>query len=314
MNRVPVNVDEQLTRDEFALRHSSFRRASGMTRTLLVAASTLAILLVAFSVYQHGQMESADQKNSRGVTAAPPRGVRLPTSPSDMPRLNSLNSDAAASSLAEGSNASAKPTGDTIIGAGRNITMTIYPREGTKAQMELSVSDWAPKDGADHEFVLRNPEVRMHTRDGNDVRVTAKEGQLDAQRKGPASLDPKRGRLNGDVVIEFDRRTEADKAALPLEQRNKPAPGDLVRIELDEVQFDLEYDRLWAPGTVKLMARDAEFQAADVEIRFEHGTGRVDSMRIAHGGTITLFDRPEKLGLAMPGSDTQKPTDRKSVV
>ncbi|MEK7732029.1 MAG: hypothetical protein AAB363_09270, partial [Planctomycetota bacterium] len=90
-------------------------------RTLVVASATLAILLVCFSMYQYSQLQ--------GESATPPREPRLPSPPS-------------VPSATERSRTSGETPGVTVgqqsIGPGQDITITIYPREGTRAQLELA--------------------------------------------------------------------------------------------------------------------------------------------------------------------------------
>lgn len=255
-------------------------------RTLVVASATLAILLVCFSMYQYSQLE--------GESATLPRGPRLPSPPSE-PSV----SERSRSSM-EGPGV---PVGQQSIGPGQNITITIYPREGTRAQLELAVSDWVPKDGSDHEFLLTDPQVRMRTKDGNDVRITARQGVLEAQRKSGGGLDPQRGQLTGNVVIEYDRRSEKDKASLTDEERNRIDPSELVRVEVEQIEFDLEYAKLVVPGPIHVVARDVELRAEGLEIRFNEADSRVESLRIARGGRLELFERGAQLGVNVPGID-----------
>ncbi len=255
---------------------------------LVVASATLAILLVCFSIYQYSQ--------SGPESTMAPRTPRLPSPPTqpDVSARNGVDQQPASA-----------PVGQGVAGAGQNITITIYPREGTRARMELSVSDWIPKDGSDQEFLLTDPQVRMRTRAGNDVRVTARRGVLEAQRKSGGGLDPKRGQLTGNVVIEYDRRTEKEKALLPEEVRHQIDPAELVRIEMEQIDFDLEYDKVVVPGSVSLTARDVGFVAQDLEIRFNEADNRVESLRISRGGRIEIFERGQ-LGMSVPGIDRRE--------
>jgi lipopolysaccharide export system protein LptA len=254
-------------------------------RTFVVASATLAILLVVFSMYQYSQL---------GPDSSAVRAPRLPPPPSEP-------------SVAERNTAPVGgpgvPLGQGVIGPGQNITISIYPREGTRARFELAVSDWIPKDGSDHEFILTGPQVRMRTKDGNDVRVTAREGVLEAQRKAGGGLDPKRGQLTGDVVIEYDRRSDKDKASLPEALRNQVDPSDLVRVEMERIEFDLEYAKLVVPGPIHVAARDVELRGEDLDIRFNEAQGRVESLRIARGGRLDLLERGAQLGVNVPGID-----------
>ena len=254
------------------------RRASSLVRALVVASATLAILLVCFSMYQFSQ------------TDAPRRsGPRLPDAPTQLAEQSTEPG-------AEGANGIALQ--QAVIGPAQNITITIYPRKGTRAALEITVSDWVPKPGSDNEFILRDPDVRLRTRDGNDVRVVAREGVLEARRKSGGGLDPQRGRLVGGVVIEYDRRTEKDKADLSPEQRNIISPHDLVRVECEELEFDLEYDKLIVHGRLTLRARDVFFEAHDLQLRFNGAQSRVESMRIRRGGRIELLGQED--GMPLP--------------
>lgn len=260
------------------------RRGSSLVRTLVVAASTLAILLVCFSMYQYSQMSPETAR----------RPHRLPPTPTEPPPPPTATTSAA--------NQPGVPFGQGVIGSGQNITVTIYPRQGTQAQMELSVRDWVPRSGSDHEFLLTEPEIRLRTKSGNNVRVTAREGVLDAQRKPGGGLDPRRGQLDGDVVIEFDRRTDKDKASLPAEVRDAIDPAELVRIAADHIEFDLEYSKLSVPGRIQVQARDVELEADDLELRFNEAQGRVESLRISRGGRIELADLGGQLAVKIPAS------------
>ncbi len=208
-------------------------------------------------------------------TDAPPRGPRLPDAPTQLAEQGTEPGAADANGI---------PLQQAVIGPAQNITITIYPRKGTRAALEITVSDWVPKPGSDNEFILRDPDVRLRTRDCNDERVIAREGVLEARRKSGGGLDPQRGRLVGDVVIEYDRRTEKDKAGLSPEQRSIINPHDLVRVECEELEFDLEYDKLIVPGRLTLRARDVFFEAHDLQLRFNDAQSRVESMRVSRGG------------------------------
>jgi lipopolysaccharide export system protein LptA len=274
----------------------SRRRGSGLLRGVVVAAATLAILLVCFSMYEFSESDRVAEKEV-------PR-ERLPNLPTEL-------SEDEIDQLATGEGG--VEVGTAKLGKAQEISISIYSREGTRAALEITVSDWVPRDGSDHEFTLRDPDIRMRTNDGNDVRVTATEGMLDARRKSAGGLDPRRGWLTGNVVIVFDRRTDADKAALSAEERDHPRPEDLVRIETETLEFDLEYDKLIVPGKLNLVASDLLFEADDLEIRFNEAESRVEAMRIGRGGSIELLGDGQGLGLTMPGADTPSPA-RTSIV
>jgi len=150
----------------------------------------------------------------------------------------------------------------------------------------------------------------MRTKEGHAVRVTAAEGLFQAERQAGGGLEPNRGKLTGNVKIEYDRLTDKQRAELPEEQRTPPDPSQLVIIELDEIEFDLEYSKVVAPGRLHLRAREAELEAGNVEIRFNERQNRVEYMRIGQGGRLVLTEQDGESALSLPGlgSETQTRT------
>jgi len=271
--------------------HKGFRtayRAASVVRTLVVASATLAILLVCFSMYQYTQVEPVPPGTG-------PR-TRLPSTPEELAAFGRQ-------SPAETAGVPIGPGGKGAVGPGQNVKLTIYAPEGTKARMEIEVDDWTPRPGTVEEFQLTRPRIRMRTNDGNAVRVTANEGVIEARRERGGSLDPRRGRLAGEVVIEFDRLSEKQRAALPPERRETIDPADVVRVELAEMEFDIEYSKVVVPGELRLTASDVSLAAQSVEIRFNDAENRVESLRIAGGGRFELLPASNSTGTTAPGLD-----------
>ncbi len=256
---------------------SSRRRASGLIRMLVVGSATLAILLVCFSIYQFWQNESA-AKNKPAK-----QSVRRRTDPIALP-IDDRETPTATES-------------DAGFGPGENVSITIYPREGSKARLEVEVRDWSPVPGATDRFRLVNPKIRMLTSDDHAVRITADSGVLEATRRSGTALDPQRGTLTGNVLIEYDRLSETERAALPPDQATVLDPDQLVRIEMDAIEFDIEYSKLVIPGPLALSARDVSFSAANLELRFNESENRVETMRISGGGKIGLIQVAGSPGL-----------------
>lgn len=250
------------------------RRSSGLVRTLVVSVATLSILLVCYAMYLYTQVDPD--------LAAPT------TKRSRIPSLDAPSDDRSATAdpaLAEG-----VPFKGGVLGPGRDVKLTVYAPEGTRARFDIEVQDWTPRPGSIDEFVLVRPRVRMRTRSGNAVRITAEEGIIEAQRQSGGSLDPRRGKLTGNVLIEYDRLTETQRASRGATQQIPPE--ELVRIEADEIQFDLEYAKVVVPGAFGVTAVEADFQSRDLEVRFNERENRVEWLRVAAGGRITLRGEP----------------------
>ena len=260
----------------------------------MVASATLAILLVCFSIYQYSQL---DPTAKTAVARS-----RMPITPTQS-ALSTNSSDPADSQGVQ--------VGDAYLGGGRGIKLTLYPSKGKRARLEIAVRKYAPIEGAGNEFSLDDPEVRMRTNDGRAVRLTAQRGVMEADRRAGGSLDLRRGRLIGDVVIEIDRLTEEERAALSASADQPVAidPAQLVRVELDEIEFDLEYYKvLVPPGPFHLQASDMEFRTRDLEVRFNEEEGRIDYLRINDGGKFVLREVDEGLGLSIPNFSAKPET------
>ncbi|UCE60927.1 MAG: hypothetical protein JSU63_04080 [Phycisphaerales bacterium] len=269
------------------------RLGTGLVRMVVVATATLAILLVCFSIYQYSQLDPELHKpNARS------------------PRQLGTSADAAEAPEPEGS--PGVRVRDTLIGDGREVSLSLYRPEGTEAFGEIAFHKWEPVEGSPDELLVLSPEIRLRTKDGHGIRVTGERAALEGNYGH--GLNVRRGRLSGEVLIEYDRLTDKEREALPPEQRKELDPAQIVQIKLDTLDFDLEYSKVSAPtGGVHLTARDVDFRAGDMEIRFNEDEGRVEYLRIARGGRLEMRDLSGQLGMSLPTAGV-KPQQRATLV
>jgi len=262
---------------------STFRPGTGLVRALVVATATLAILLVCFSIYQFSQFDP--------VLEAKVANPRMPQTP---PPGSAVAGDQTVA------DASGVRMDQVLVGPGEGVNLSLYRPGSSSAFGEIAFRRWEPVPGSPDELLVIEPEIRLRTKDGNGIRVTASEAVLEGDLK--VGLNLKRGRMRDRVLIEYDRLTQEDRANLPPERCSTIDPDDIVRIDLEELDFDLEYSKVSVPrGEVHLSARDVDFRAQDMEIRFNERESRVDYMRISRGGRIELRELSDELGMSMPG-------------
>lgn len=265
-------------------RRDSRRAATGLVRTVVVGSATFCMLLVCFALYRMSLREE-------DLTVQPPQ-PRLPevrTEP--FPAVSDLDD------TQEGG----IEVGAGVVGPAQDIRLTIYPREGTRASLELEVRDWMPRPGSADEFVLDQPTVRTRTKDGHAIRVRARRGVLEAKRQPGGRLDPRRGRLEGDVAVEYDRLTLEQREARGDAADSPIDPAEILTIQAGELEFDFEFAKLAIPGRLTLTAREVELAGEGLEVRFNEAAGRMESLRIDRGGRIDLRGDAELLGFAAPG-------------
>ena len=225
---------------------------------VVVGCATLGILLVCFTLYQASLSDTAlDHALAAGMAA------------------QQASADSDPGSFAK-SAAMSIGAGQARIGSSKNITFTQFAKHGSRAKVQIQAADVTPIPDSDNKFSLSSPKINLRTREGNEVRITANEGVIEADGQSGMALNPQRGWLRGDVVIVIDRRTDADRAAMPEDQRDRPDPASIMRLEMNEIRFDLEYGKVIIPGAFRLTASDVRLSAADLEVRFNEAAGRVD--------------------------------------
>ncbi len=255
-----------------------------MGRTLLVATTTLAILAVCYAMYEFSQPDRTATSDTQRPRLPPvPTGIH-DEDPDDSETQTAVSTKA----------------GDVAIADVGKTHLRVFDDEGTESRLEITVSKWAPLPGATNEFSLAEPELRLRTNNGHSVRATATEGTVEAEPESK-QLRLLRGELTGSVVIEIDRLTDRQRAALPDEIRHKIDPAQVVRLECDKIIFDREYSKVIVDGPLHLIARDAELRVSDVEVRFNEAAGRIEYARFNAGGTLELTRDSGDLGLAIPG-------------
>lgn len=265
------------------------RRAGDVVRAGVIAISTLAILLVCFSIYQHQADRATDGRQG-------PLPVSLP------PEL-----DRSASTSAEGVDPKNTPSvraGPVAVGPGRDIKLTLFRPHDDRSWGEIAVQEWTPVAGSEDEFSLTRPEFRMRTRDGHGVLVTADEATLEARPR--AGLEVRRGRLKGNVVVDYDRLTMEERQSLPPERRGEVRSEEIVRIQTEELSFDVEFSQLSVPVSLEIKAVDAEFSTTGLEMRFDQTQGRVEYIRIDRGGRLKLLEQQIDPVLALSGEEQQR--------
>ena len=259
------------------------RRATAVVRTIVIATATFAILLVCFAIYQASQFD--------GPAAERVAVPRLPPEPT-----------AAGGSFADGQAAqpSGVPVEGILVGEGRDVTLSLYRPQATTPFGEIAFARWEPVAGGSDELLVVEPEIRLETKDGHGVRVTARRATLEGDLT--RGLNLRRGRLGGSVVVEYDRLTRAERAAVSRTPGDALDPSQIVRIDVAELEFDLEFSRVTIPrGGVRLTARDAEFSADDMELSFNEEEGLVERMRINNGGRLVLRELGDELGMSLSG-------------
>ncbi len=262
------------------------RRRSSIVRAVVLASATLAIVLVCYSIYQYSQLDPEE-----AARAAEPFALVGEAPPS----LPAAGEEGAVALGAEG----------IQIGSGERASVTLYPPEGTRAIGEIEADDWSPIAGPGNRIRLVNPFIRAETNDGRRLNIRGDEAVIEtsqsAQGRG-GRFEPRRGTLTGSVVIEIDRLTRYQREQLPQEQRDVVDRRRLIRVEMEAIEFDLEYSRVSVAGPFHVSAYELDFEAADLSVLFDPGASRIESLSTRGGGRLELRGMEESFGFSLTGS------------
>lgn len=270
-------------------------RGSGLFRTVVVAVATLTVVLLGFSIYQSTQQPppSAGLKPAIGAYKLSPAPTGAPSAPS-------------------GKGVEIAP--NVRIGSGTGPVLSIYPPQGAEAVAEVETASWFPVDETGNELKLVSPLIRLRTKAGQRVNIRSDEGLIQINALTTARgrrQEWQRGRLMGRVVVDIDRLSDVERNALPPEQRDVLTPDRLIRIMVDQIEFDLEYNHVRVDGAFSVVAREVELDAVGLDMQLDASGGRIEALRVQQGRRLVVRAPAENLSL-MVGGQTSETTQSTS--
>ncbi len=262
---MPANSDNKFLRGGYAI-----------VRSVVLAVSTLAIIGVLFAVYQYST--GPDELAATGDEA-------LRVDP-----VVSVPSDAGSSP---------RTIGDQPLGEGGEFRIIDYEPGTNRARMELESTGWRPvgdAEGDTQQIEVDKPEIRLLTPDGQRIRIRADSGVIEIVKTGKRT-EPRRGRLNGDVRVDVDRLSEAERDALPANvDYDANDESRMVRLTFDSVSFDKSEGRLDTDGPFTLRMREAEVDGRGLHLAYNQFDNRVEHFEIAQGGSIRVRGMQSLIG------------------
>ncbi len=163
---------------------------------------------------------------------------------------------------------------------------------------------------ADYTYKLTKPEVHLYPKGGQKVYVRADTGRITMEPTG--RLRPRRMSLAGSVKIYVDRATGPGEGPINrrlddiVEKIRNERPQDLVKIFMDEVEFDNEMLSIQTSSEVELYSAEADLFGRGLLITWKEAPRELEVLRIEHGRRIVVKDVPEQLSVvSLPGAKTE---------
>ncbi|MBN1510608.1 MAG: hypothetical protein JXB13_01205 [Phycisphaerae bacterium] len=265
------------------------KRASSLIRTVILFSSALAIVGVLFAIVQYSGTDGVTPPPGPATTQ--PRVVRPPTT---------RPASGKAISWREGMPGTPE---------GGKLSIRIYSPDSSVARTEILAREWHPVAGDANEIQVTEPEIRLRTPSGPEIRVTADLAVITGRSVSRNEFDPQRGRLEGHVVLEMDRLSGDARKALPLDEQNAPPdPHRMVRAEVDSLRFDLEASHIETDGPFRADAYEGSIEGTGLSIRYDEVNGRVESLEIQRGERIVLHRMGSSIRIVVPGDASETNT------
>lgn len=241
-----------------------------MFRKIILAVSTFALVCVVFAIYQWQDETFSARPGGHGTTALTPvRPIsdRTTTQPAT------------------------EPSGQLTIRQfkaqpGASPTVRLYDPKTGEARIIFQAVKWQPI--SDTEFELNEPSARILLPGGQLAYVRADEGKIQLQGNDKENMDPKRGSFRGHVRVFLDLTTPEWRRQNPQSVNPEDHPAAVVKIWMDEAEFDLDLARLQSNGHITVESERGTIEGEGLELAWSETDRRVKRLYIRRGERATL--------------------------
>ncbi|MCP4590954.1 MAG: hypothetical protein GY842_09425 [bacterium] len=266
-----------------------------LLRTLLLIVSTLAVVGVVFAIYVQYARDPAPLRKGEDPGSAR-RQISAPEP----------------TTQAAGETAGLE-LGGVPMPTGARTRLNLYGTEGVQARLEVEVDRFEPVGESGRELRLERPLIRFRTPAGQRVNVSADRGLVEMSQQRGDAYDLARGRLEGHVVILMDRLDDAQRAELPPEERDELTDARKIRVELEDLIFDLEYSRVETSGAISVWLAEVRFEGRQMLLRYDETGSRIEYLTIGEGKRIALRGLGDAFAVALPGAGGSGATESKAI-
>ena len=161
---------------------------------------------------------------------------------------------------------------------------------------------WQRQD--DGSYLLIQPSAVLYQKGGQQIHIQGQRGVMyvssdEVYRQdaiGSSRFRIRRGRLDGNVVVIYDRATAADRS--PPDQR----PDDVVRIDTEDVEINSDELMLFTNGRVKVVSSEAYISGEGMSIRWNEDPQEIRTLRLERGDYMKVYYVGENQDvLSLPG-------------
>ncbi len=203
--------------------------------------------------------------------------------------------------------ASTQPANTNFTDAGMTFSpgdqtrVKIYDEVTGRLKYIFEAKNWEPITESD--FHLRDLSIQIYMPRGEITYINSDEAEVTLSRKTGSRVDPKRGRLWGNVTVTIDRTTAKWREENPALAERYAHPDDLINIHLPEARFDMDRAELRADGDVLVDSVEARIEnCRGLFVQWDQVDNRIDLLRFEQGGRMMLRRGGRMVDFAMPGT------------
>jgi len=144
-------------------------------------------------------------------------------------------------------------------------------------------------------MVLTKPHIELYRKEGQTLYIKADTGWLAGTQIGD-NFNPRRGRLEGNVVICIDRNAtrRADSAT--------PAEEDSITIDIDEVDFDNDELEITSDSKVTLVSKELRVLGEGLLLQWNSDPWELRRLRLAKGEKLEIYAGRDSFTSMLPGA------------
>ncbi len=151
----------------------------------------------------------------------------------------------------------------------------------------------------DGSHVLIEPRVEMFHGNGQRTVLRADRGEVYGEQLD-RGMNVRRAKLSGNVTIYFDPSRGADRR--PVEE----IPDEIVRVYVDEVEFDREHLTIETDRRVTVFSPQADIYGRGLTISWNESPRELRLLRVEQGEYMAVYEVPEELDvIGLPGDEDE---------
>ena len=186
---------------------------------------------------------------------------------------------------------------DSKSGSDLQIIETEPFTAGARLKRIYRVKEWFKRD--DGVYVLTRPEVTLYQKDGQQILITSRSGEVVAEwiEGKPRVIS---GFLAGDVKIFIDRaKSQRRRETAPPEQR-----PEVVRIYTEKLNFSNPDLEIYTDREITLFSKEGDIIGRGLTLSWSESPRELRQLRIRHGQQMIVHNAGEKSPiLMMPGQE-----------